>query len=624
MADSPSKNLKSGIVTLEISVAGTKLPAKMVVLEVEVVKEINKIPYAKVVILDGDPREQTFPQSEDKMFAPGGEMEIKVAHDPTATTVSIFKGLIVEHGIKMTKYGGSALVIICKDEALALTVGRKNMIFFEKKDSEIISAIIKDSGIKDTADVEATTAKHKKLIQYYCTNWDFIQARADANGLVTIVNDGKISIKKPTVSAKTNIVVTHGLDLIELDLKMDASYQYEEVQANFWDPATQKLENAKGAKPTANAHGDVNSAKLSSILKQKELVHTTAPVTKDVTQAWADSVYQRGHLSRIRGRVKFIGSEKIEVGKTVELAAIGAHFNGDGYISKVRHTIKGAQWMTEVGLGLPQRPHLETYPEATPLGAGGGLPAITGLQHGVVKQIKEDPDGEYRVLVNIPIIDKLEGEGVWARMSHVYATEDCGFVFYPEVGDEVILGFFDNDPTYPVILGSMYSSKRKITTEEKHDPADPNVFKAISFNKGKLRLEFSDDAGKNIVKIITEDKMMIEMNDDKDSITIEDPINKNKIVMDSKGITITADKDLSIDIKGEIKVKGGKNIAMEATQDIKGKGMNIKLEGSVNFEAKGGAAFKGEGAQFEIKGSGMGTVDGGGMLTVKGGMVMIN
>ena len=61
-----------------------------------------------------------------------------------------------------------------------------------------------------------TTAEHKKLIQYYCTDWDFIQSRADANGLVTIINDGALSIKKPTVSEKTDIIVTYGIDLIEM------------------------------------------------------------------------------------------------------------------------------------------------------------------------------------------------------------------------------------------------------------------------------------------------------------------------------------------------------------------------------------------------------------------------
>ena len=624
MADSPIKKLKTGVINLEITVDGTKLPDAMLVLETEVVKEVNKIPYARVVIFDGDSREQTFPQSEEKMFEPGGEIEIKVAHDPTDTMQTIYKGLIIEHGIRLNRDASSCLIITCRDEALALTVGRRNKIFYEQTDSDIISAIIADSGIKGSVTVDSTIGTHKKLIQYYCTNWDFIQARADANSLVTIINDGEINIKKPTVAEKTDVTITYGVDLMEMDLKIDSSHQYEEVQANFWDHTTQAIENVTGAKPATNSQGDIDSGKLANVLKPKELLQSSAPITKDFIQSWADSIYQRGHLSRIRGRVKFVGSEKTEVGKVIELVGFGTRFNGDAYIGKVRHTIKDTQWLTEVELGIPEQTHLEKYPSATPLGAGGALPAINGLQHGVVIQVNDDPDGEYRVLINIPIIDNLEGEGVWARVSQLYATEDCGMIAFPEVGDEVILGFFDNDPTYPVILGSLYSSKRMVTTEEAHDPTAENHMKGLSFNKGKLRMEFYDEPGVNRYKVFTEDKMMIEIDDDKDTITIDDPVNKNNILMDAAGITMTVDKDLTIDVTGDIKITAGKGIAMEATNDIEGKAMNVKFEAQVNFEAKGTAAFMAEGAQFEVKGSGMGTVDGGGMLTLKGGIVMIN
>lgn len=630
---SPIKQLGSGVVELQVMIDGAKVPDHMMVLEAEVVKEVNKIPYARVMIYDGDSRKQTFPQSDEAIFEPGKKVEIKVSHDATKTTNTIFKGIIVEHGIRLRKDGTGCLALTCKDECLKMTVGRCNAIFYDKKDSDIIAEVFKKAGVGASPDVESTKVTHKKMIQYYCTNWDFVQARAEANGLVTIINNGEITIKKPQVSDKIDLKISYGIDLLVMDVKMDASHQYKEVQANFWDYTQQKIENVKGAKPGMNGQGDVDSGKLSNVLGHKEIVNTTAPITKGMIQALADAVYQRGHLSRIRGRLKFVGSEKVVPGKVLELASIGNRFNGDAYVGKVRHTIKHGQWLTEVELGIPRDAHGGALGGRSSTGGGGasasgglsaGTPGIGGLQHGVVKQIKDDPDGQYRVLVTIPIIDNNEGEGVWVRMSLPYATEDCGFIIFPEIGDEVLLGFLGNDPTYPVMLGSLYSNKQKITTEEKHDPAEPNHYKSFSFNKGKMRMEFKDDPGKNNIKIITEDKMMISMDDGKDSITIEDPVNKSKMVMDPKGVTLTVDKDLTVEVKGEIKVTGKKNIAVEATQDIKAKALNIKMEGKVNFEAKAGAQLKAEGATFEVKGSGMGKVDGGGMLTLKGGMVMIN
>lgn len=612
MADSPVKGMGQGYLSVLVLIGGSEIPKTLFIVSIDVVKEINKIPFAKIVLHDGDTRTQKFAVSEDANFEPGKEVEIKAGYGP-GKEATIYKGVIVEQGIRHSAYGGSSLVLKCKDKALKLTVGRKNKVFFEKKDSDIISELVGDDGL--SADVEATTATHKKLIQYFATNWDFIQARADANGLVTIINDGKISIKKPTVSEKSELLISYGKDLVEMDLNVDSTYQYTEIKAAHWDHAKQALEKTDGKKPTVNKHGALDSGKIGKVIEPKNMVVTSPEVTKDVIQAWADSVYQRGHLSRLRGTVKFYGSAKAVVGKTIELFGLSKNFVGDGYVSSVRHSIERGQWMTEVGLGLEPESYMQANPGANSLPAGGTLPGIFGLHHGIVKQIKEDPDGEYRVLINIPIIDNMEGEGVWARMSHYYATEDCGFVFYPEVADEVIVGFFNNDPTFPVILGSMYSSKRKITTEEKHDPADPNQFKAISLQKGKMRLEFDDKDC--IIKLITPEKNTIIIDDKEKMITIEDKSNSNKIILSKDGILLDSSKDIIM--------KAASNIKMEATSNIETKSTgDTKMEATGNFQFKG-MAVKGEGSTtLELKGSASAKLEGGGMCEIKGGLVKIN
>jgi Rhs element Vgr protein len=612
MADSPIKGMGEGYLSVLVLVAGKEIPKTLFLVSVEVVKEINKIPYAKLVLHDGDTREQKFTASEDPNFEPGKEVEIKAGYGP-GLEATIFKGVIVEHGIRHSAYSGSSLVLKLKDKALKLTVGRKNKVYLEKKDSDIISEAVQDAGL--TADVEATTAKHKKLIQYFSTNWDFIQSRADVNGLVTIINDGKISIKKPTVSAKSELIISYGKDLVEMDLNIDSTYQYTEIKSSHWDHAKQALEKTDGKKPTVNSHGALNSGKIGKVIEGKTMVITSPEVTKDVIQAWADSLYLRGHLSRVRGTIKFYGSTKAEVGKTIELFGLGKNFVGDGYVSSVRHTIERGQWMTEVGLGLDPQPYMESNLTASSLPAGGTLPAIHGLHHGVVKAIKADPDGEFRVQINIPIIDNMEGAGVWARMSHYYATEDCGFVFYPEVGDEVIVGFFNNDPSYPVIMGSLYSSKRKITTAEKHEPADPNQFKAISLQKGKMRLEFDDKDC--IIKLITPEKNTIIIDDKEKMITIEDVSNKNKIILSKDGILLDSGKDIIMKAKSNIKMEATSNIETKSTADT-------KIEATGNFSFKG-MAVKGEGSTtLELKGSATAKLEGGGMCEIKGGLVKIN
>lgn len=617
MADSPMKDMGQGYLSVLILVAGAEIPKTYQVDVIEIVKEVNKIPYARIEIVDGNAREQTFPGSEDTKFDPGKEIEIKAGYG-AGNEATIFKGVIIEHGLKHAFYENkiAKLVIKCRDKALKMTVGRKNKIYLEQKDSDIISALASDSGLSATTD--ATKVTHKKLIQYYSTNWDFMLTRADVNGLIVTIDDGKVNVKKPTVSEKSAIKLSYGMDVLEMDMFMDATYQLSEVKADHWDPAKQAIETTNGAKPSVNAQGDMDSAKLSKVTEPKELLQTAPPITKDALQAWADSVYLRGHLSRIRGTISFHGTSKPLFGKTVELFGFGKHFTGDAYVSRVRHLIRKKSWETEVGLGLPMKPYMEEHqPSVGSLPAAGMLPPIYGLQHGVVKQIHEDPDGEFRVLINIPIIDGGAGDGVWARMAHYYATADSGFVFYPEVGDEVLLGFLNNDPSFPVIVGSMYSSKIKLSSE--HTPDDKNTFKAISVSKGKMKVEFDTSDGKEVITIITPTKNKIVMSDADKMITIEDPNNKNKMVFDSAGILLEAEKDIVLKSKtAGIAMEAMKDIAMKATA-------NIKAEATANVEIKATAQAKMEGtAGIELKSAAMAKLEGSAMCEVKGGLLKLN
>ena len=621
MGESPKKVMGKGYLSILILIEGQEIPKTYHIKKIETFSQIDKIPYAKFELDDGSTREQKFEASEDPNFEPGKKVEIKVGYG-AGNEKPIFKGIILKQGLKHSKYTGpsSRIIVHCKEEAFKMTKGIKSQIFYKQKDSEIISSIYSDAGL--SADVETTKVKHKELVRYNCTDWEFVLTRADANGLVTYIRNGKITVKKPAISEKSGIKISYGKDLLGMNMNMDASNQYAEVGANVWNYTDQKGDESVGKKPSVNAQGDVDSNKLSSVIEPKMTTNVTPSIDKEQIQEWSNSVYQRGHLSRMQGTLQFDGTGEHLIGKTIELFGFGTRFTGDAYVSSEAHVIRDGRWITEVGIGLDARPIMqqqrnESGSSATP--GGGMMPPIFGLQHGLVKQIHEDPDGEYRVQVNIFMIDNNEGDGIWARMAHYYATADCGFVFYPEVGDEVIIGFFNNDPTHAVILGSMYSSsKHKITTEEKHDPADPNHFKAISVNKGKMRIEFWDEPGKNVYKVITEDKMLIELNDDKDTITIEDPVNVNKMVMDSKGILF--------ETNGDFVVKAQKNIKMEAKINIETKSTaDTKMEATANLNAKATAQMKLEGtAGFEAKSPAMSKLEGSAMAVIKGGLVTIN
>jgi phage protein D len=67
-------------------------------LSVHVNYEINRIPYAELVLFDGDAANHKFAISDASVFEPGKEIEIKLRYEDDSTSEkTVFKGLVVTH-----------------------------------------------------------------------------------------------------------------------------------------------------------------------------------------------------------------------------------------------------------------------------------------------------------------------------------------------------------------------------------------------------------------------------------------------------------------------------------------------------------------------------------------------
>jgi phage protein D len=77
---------------------------------------------------------------------------------------------------------------------------------------------------------------YDELVQYYCSDWDFMLSRAEINGLLVMVDDAKVVVKAPETAAASSLTVTYGQDLMELEAGMDARCQFDSVKAAAWDP----------------------------------------------------------------------------------------------------------------------------------------------------------------------------------------------------------------------------------------------------------------------------------------------------------------------------------------------------------------------------------------------------
>lgn len=595
-----STTIKSGgIVTFSVKVGGSVIPDETLVYSIHIEKGINRIPLARICVLDGDASTGTFKASSSDTFVPGNKVVIEAGYD--STNKSIFSGIITKQSIRIDNSIGSILEIECRDEAVKMIVGRKNLTYSKKKDSDIISSIIGNYGGL-SADVSATPTTWPEQVQYYTTDWDYILARAEANGFVVNTIDGKVTVGKPDADSSSVLEIEYGNNLFEFNAELNSVNQLGSAKANSWDYKTQKMINGESSNSNAGP-GNLSSKKLSEVVGLSDYdLRTGANLEAADLTNWAKAQLVKSSFAKIRGEVKFQGNNIVDTGKYITLAGLGDRFNGDHLVSGIVHDISEGNWMTEATIGLSDIWFTEE-PDVMAPPASGLLPGVSGLFNGTVKKMYEDPDTAYRILVDIPLFDEA-GEGIWARLSNFYSTSGAGAFFLPEVGDEVVIGFLNEDPRYPVILGSLYSAKNKPFSGL--DPAEKNPIKAIVSKEG-IYIQFDDE--KKVLTMTTPGNNKMVFSDEDKSITITDQ-NSNSVEMSSSGIKMTSPKDINIEATGSLNLKGTQGVNIEASGgDVKTTGINVKQTANAQYSAEGSASA---------------SVQGGAQLTLKGAMVMIN
>ena len=184
-----------------------------------------------------------------------------------------------------------------------------------------------------------------------------------------------------------------------------------------------------------------------------------------------------------------------------------------------------------------------------------------------------------------------------------------GFVFIPEVGDHVLVGFRHNDPNRPYVMGSLFNG---ITGG---GCGKGNNCKSITTRSGStIKLDddtgnilIADQTGKNLITIDGADAVTvasaktISLSNGKASITLED----DKVIISAKEIGIAGASSL-VCTSGD-----DDSLSIASGQGVGVKGKNISIEAENIVGASGGTSVTMSSPSTSINGDANVTIDGG-------------
>lgn len=579
MPEERSLPIPSGHREVTVKVGGQEVSRESQLLSMSVMKIVNRISSARLAWSDGSAAESDFPLSNAATFVPGKEIEILAGS--SGEQASLFKGVIVRQSIKVRERGATQLLVECRHKAHKLTVGRKSACFFDQPDSDILSSLLGAAQVD--AEVESTSVVHPQQVQFSCSDWDFLLARAEANGKLVFTNDNRVAVKAPSFGGQPVFTLQFGATLLELDAQVDARGQFGAVKSKTWDPAQQSVLQKDAADPGVSGPGNLSHDDLSAVAGLDSLELRHASLSEDEAQAWADAAWLKSRMSKVSGRAKCEGIGTVNPGDMVKLSGVGERYSGDVFVTGVRHDFDLVQgWKTHVHFGGTEEWATEERDVTAPR-AGALLPAVSGLQVGKVVS-NEDPDGEHRVRVRLPLVN-MEEDGIWARVASLDAGAERGFFIRPELDDEVVVGFLEDDPRRAVILGMLHSSAKAAPLSGSNDNHE-KVFQSRS----KMRLYFNDQ--KKLVQLETPAGNKLTLSEDDKSVKLEDQ-SGNKIEMTDSGIKIESAKALELKAGTELKLESGTSL------DVKG-GTELKLEGGTGAELTSSALTKIKGSIINL------------------------
>ncbi|MEM9338116.1 MAG: type VI secretion system tip protein VgrG [Bacteroidota bacterium] len=549
-----------GVVTATITGEKGTMDTTFELLSIDILKEFNKIATAELRFIDGDIARQTFKVSEDEFFKPGKEIAISLKYEgKPKEDRQVFKGMVVNQSMELNGTQGTTLSVALCDEAVKMTTVRKNAVH-AGSDKAIIENIIKTYEGREKGFIELPKVpEHTQMVQYYATDWDFIVSRAEANGYLVITDDGELSIVRPTLEKAGQRLKKLELgtdEILDLTLQVNGRDQVHEVSSVGWDLVNKKRIKSGASDEVKEAVLATHLPAMANVAGGEKVTQVHAvPMENGELKAWSDARVVKSSLSVVRGWIMIHGDARYKVGDTIQLKGVPQKFSDNYVICGVRHEVTEGGWVTHLQIGMDDD-WLTSQSDVVATQSAGLLPGINGLQLGIVVALSAGDAPEDRVRVSIPAFGDGK-EAVWARLASVDAGEKRGVFFRPKVGDEVVVGFFNDDPRQAVILGAMHSRINETPLPVTRENKQQGIFT----KSGKLVF----DEVKETVTLSTADKNEVVIDEKQGLISLKDA-NDNQVelskegikIISAKNLAIVAEKDLSITAKGDVKIEGKK------------------------------------------------------------------
>lgn len=502
-----------------------------------------------------------------------------------------FIGIATDIALNHENGHSGELIVSGYSKTILLESGKHMHSWLDKTLTNIITDTVDAAGVDaDISPEFKTTIEYQS--QYNETHYQFIQRLAKQYGEFLYYDGLKLVFGKPSPSSP--IKVEYGSDLSNVKIAIKAVPN----KANMF--SYNALDDAKSeVKSKDDVLGGLNELGVHSFNVSNEIfkivpnnissarVSDKSQIDTQMKKAQTEAV---ASLSTLTAHSKKQG---LGIGSVIKVSSAkydkknyDVKSYGEYMIIGITHTATSQGMYSNTFEAISSGVEVLPAPEVA-------LP-IAQPQIATVLS-NEDPKSKGRVQVQFQW-QKNQMKTSWLRVmtpdagkSDLVGT-NRGFVFVPEVGDQVMIGFRYSDPNRPFVMGSMFNGTTGAGGSE------ANKTKSLTTRSGAT-ITIDDNEGDGKITVSDPSGNTITLNGD-ETITISAPksilldaaeitlLGKDKVHIESKEVTIVGTNSIKETSDTLVDIQSPKITANSDTTEITAK-MTVDIEGKLMTNVKG-------------------------------------
>jgi type VI secretion system secreted protein VgrG len=371
-----------------------------------------------------------------------------IAVGDDGTERSIFEGIVWQGELDYELHGDYLAKICGVTKSYLLQLTPEEEYFLKKNLREVAEKVVGEDGLALEFNAEGSLAR-MSYVQWEETDFDFIKRIADDQGCFLRPTAKGIEIRKGFQDVGHTLQWNDEYGLMKFSLK--GSLGQPSFDGTSYDPRTMQSRTFLKVKKSPTFYPGTASELVEAVSSQSEQLPADrlnfdgrAPKL-EMYQSMLEKESARSIGSKILGRGES-RDYRLRPGDQVKLAGFSFDAQGDYGVIKVVHHYDLTYGYRNEFIVTPWKDYTSAE-QPVPRLISGVVPARVRAHN--------DPRSMGRIQIQY---DWMEGSATaWARMVTPSAGGGRGFMFMPEVGDEVLVAFEHGDPERPYIVGSLWN-----------------------------------------------------------------------------------------------------------------------------------------------------------------------